>query len=226
MGKSLIHDPERAPLVRRAFDDYATGRYKRTTAEAGQDLGSHQSPRETAYATGDWRATAEPVVAGVVDVSEYGVRGKRSDFEPLISEELFYRVQAILSNARLTSRPTTVTPRNCARSARSFGLSGTPGSRRTRRGGHPSLRRTCSAACRRPVVQASLDQRQRFQQLFFPDGIAFDGNRFVRTGVTAPAFSYLRQIETGNEGLVSLNLVSWNQIATWLRGIDGLTRAS
>ncbi len=33
-------------------------------------------------------------------------------------------------------------------------------------------------------VQASLDQRQRFQQLFFPDGIAFDGNRFVRTGAT------------------------------------------
>jgi hypothetical protein len=38
-------------------------------------------------------------------------------------------------------------------------------------------------------VQASLEQRQRFQQLFFPDGIAFDGIRFVRTGVTAPAFS-------------------------------------
>jgi hypothetical protein len=31
-------------------------------------------------------------------------------------------------------------------------------------------------------VQASLEQRQRFQQLFFPDGIAFDGNRFVGTG--------------------------------------------
>jgi hypothetical protein len=27
IGKSLIHDPERAPLVRRAFDDYATRRY-------------------------------------------------------------------------------------------------------------------------------------------------------------------------------------------------------
>ena len=53
-------------------------------------------------------------------------------------------------------------------------------------------------------VQASLDQRQRFQQLFFPDGIAFDGNRFVGTGVTAPAFSYLRGIETKNEGLVDL----------------------
>jgi hypothetical protein len=49
-------------------------------------------------------------------------------------------------------------------------------------------------------VQASLDQRQRFQQLFFPDGIAFDGNRFIGTGATAPAFRYLRGIETGNEG--------------------------
>jgi hypothetical protein len=51
-------------------------------------------------------------------------------------------------------------------------------------------------------VQASLDQRQRFQQLFFPDGIAFDGNRFIGTGATAPIFSYLREIRTENEGLV------------------------
>ena len=53
-------------------------------------------------------------------------------------------------------------------------------------------------------VQASLDQRQRFQQLFFPDGIAFDGNRFIGTGVATPAFSYLRTIESRNEGLVDL----------------------
>jgi Resolvase, N terminal domain len=51
-------------------------------------------------------------------------------------------------------------------------------------------------------VQASLEQRQRFQQLFFPERIAFDGKRFVRTA-TAPALSYLRETETGNEGLVA-----------------------
>jgi hypothetical protein len=39
-------------------------------------------------------------------------------------------------------------------------------------------------------------------QLFFPDGIAFDGKGFVGTRVTAPAFSYLREIETENERLV------------------------
>jgi hypothetical protein len=53
-------------------------------------------------------------------------------------------------------------------------------------------------------VQSSLEQRQRFQQLFFPEGIAFDGNGFVGTAVTAPAFSYLRGVGKGNEGLVDL----------------------
>jgi hypothetical protein len=51
-------------------------------------------------------------------------------------------------------------------------------------------------------VQASLEQRQRFQQLFFPDGISFDGNGFVGTAATAPAFSYLREIRIGNERMV------------------------
>ena len=53
-------------------------------------------------------------------------------------------------------------------------------------------------------VQASLEQRQRFQQLFFPDGIAFDGKGLLEPRVTAPAFSYLRPIETVNESLVDL----------------------
>ena len=35
--------------------------------------------------------------AGIVDVPEYGVHAKRGDFEPLIAEDLFYRVQADLS---------------------------------------------------------------------------------------------------------------------------------
>ena len=53
-------------------------------------------------------------------------------------------------------------------------------------------------------VQASLELRRRFQQLFFPDGIAFDGKAFVGTGVTAPAFNYLRPVDTGNERMVDL----------------------
>ena len=75
-------------------------------------------------------------------------------------------------------------------------------------------------------VQASLEQRLRFQQLFFPDGIAFDGNGFVGTHVTAPAFSYLRTIEDGNERVVDQNSGSWNRLAGWLRDIDRLRLAA
>jgi hypothetical protein len=43
--------------------------------------------------------------AGIVDFTEYGVRGKRGDFEPLISEDLFYRVQAVLSGRVPSTTP-------------------------------------------------------------------------------------------------------------------------
>ena len=51
-------------------------------------------------------------------------------------------------------------------------------------------------------VQASLDQKQRLQQLFYPEGVAFDGNRFNRTTATAPLFKYLEPAEGGEESLV------------------------
>ncbi len=52
-------------------------------------------------------------------------------------------------------------------------------------------------------VQASLDYKQRLQELFFPEGISFDGNRFNRTAVTAPLFNYLAPFESADESLVS-----------------------
>ena len=52
-------------------------------------------------------------------------------------------------------------------------------------------------------VQASLDYKQRLQQLFFPEGIAYDGNRFNRTAATAPLFNYLAPSESADEKLVS-----------------------
>ncbi len=52
-------------------------------------------------------------------------------------------------------------------------------------------------------VQASLDYKQRLQALFFPEGIAYDGNRFNRTAVTAPLFNYLAPPERADERVVS-----------------------
>jgi hypothetical protein len=56
-------------------------------------------------------------------------------------------------------------------------------------------------------VQASLDQKQRLQQLFLPEGIAFDGNRFNRTGETVPLFNYLAPCESAEKMVSRLGIV-------------------
>ena len=55
------------------------------------------------------------------------------------------------------------------------------------------------------------------QQLFFPEGVAFDGNRFNRTAARAPLFNYLAPFESADEKVVTLTFASWNQIAAGLR---------
>jgi hypothetical protein len=52
-------------------------------------------------------------------------------------------------------------------------------------------------------VQSSFAQKQRLQQVFFPDGIRFDGKRLVGTGVTLPVFNYLSPV-SGSKKLVDL----------------------
>ena len=52
-------------------------------------------------------------------------------------------------------------------------------------------------------VQASLDYKQRLQQLFLPDGLADDGKRFNRTAVTAPLSSNVAPVERAQEVLAS-----------------------
>ena len=52
-------------------------------------------------------------------------------------------------------------------------------------------------------VQASLEQRQRRQQLFFPDGVVFDGKRFVRTDLSTSAFRHLAPVEGSENNLAS-----------------------
>jgi hypothetical protein len=42
----------------------------------------------------------------------------------------------------------------------------------------------------------------------------------------APAFSYLREIRTGNEGLVDQNIARWNHIRNWLSRVEALRAAA
>jgi hypothetical protein len=77
-------------------------------------------------------------------------------------------------------------------------------------------RPACGSGLTRPaaaVPTTVLSGRNRVQRK------TLCSNRRNRTG-----FRYLREIRTGNEGLVDLTSASWNQIAPWLKQLEYLRR--
>lgn len=98
----MKHDPERAPLVRRAFELVANGNIRqngickalRLTSREGRLL-SNQSVAQM---------LRNPVYAGIIRVPTWGTEQK-GDFEPIITEETFYRAQAVLDGRALTTAP-------------------------------------------------------------------------------------------------------------------------
>jgi hypothetical protein len=105
IGQSLIQDPQRGPLVRRAFEEFATGQFtKEQLLKRARTWGltNRRGRPLTSQAIG--MLLRNQLYAGIIDVPEYGVRGKRGDFEALISEDLFYQVQAVLSGRIASQR--------------------------------------------------------------------------------------------------------------------------
>jgi hypothetical protein len=105
MGKSLMPDPERAPIVRRVFEEYATGRFtKQHVLEQARAWGltNRRNRPLTSQAIGTLLRNRP--YAGIVDVPEYGVRAKRGDFEPLNSE-ISSLARTICRARRVESQP-------------------------------------------------------------------------------------------------------------------------
>jgi site-specific DNA recombinase len=105
-GKSLMRDPDRAPIVRRVFEEYATGRFNKQQLlqqATAWGLRNRRGAPLSSQAIG--ALLRNQLYAGIVDVPEYGVRNKRGDFDPLVSEETFFRAQAVLSGRSPTPAP-------------------------------------------------------------------------------------------------------------------------
>ena len=108
-GKSLIPDPERAPVVQQIF-----ARLRHRTIHQARAVGADNDPSRAerrgkglpvssqAFATHAARtsctsASWTPLATAFV--------GKRGDFDPLIPDDVFYRVQAILTGRVHTTGP-------------------------------------------------------------------------------------------------------------------------
>ncbi len=328
-GKSLVPDPERAPLVREMFEEYATGRYTKQEVLARVTERGVRTRRGLVLSPQSFgQMLRNSIYIGRIDCPEYGV-STGGDFESLVSEQTFYRAQAVAEGrvqvtaprernhpdfplrgfvrCETCGRPLTGSwskGRNgyyayyhCQRQCRAVNVSKTkleglfvdelellqptPGYMRLvkdrvlhvwqqltseiKERAADSERRVKAiqqkldrldeaylfaqtidltsyerqrdklreeltlaqidhhaaaideldvqgilAFAERVLpraadlwVQASLNQKQRLQQLFLPEGIAFDGNRFNRTAATAPFFKYLAPGESAEERVVS-----------------------
>ncbi|PYJ98013.1 MAG: hypothetical protein DME23_13160, partial [Verrucomicrobia bacterium] len=103
---SLIHDPERGPLVKQAFELYATGLHttqkvlEMVTAAGLRTPHGKPVPKQTFS-----KLFRKPVYAGWLQVDGWCQR-VRGDFEPLVTQELFDAVQALQSgkSGNLTPR--------------------------------------------------------------------------------------------------------------------------
>lgn len=102
---SLVHDPERGPLVRQAFEDFATGQFTKQeviarATEAG--LRSRKGLKLSPQSFG--QMMRNPIYAGKVESPDYGVSTK-GNFEPLVDEATFYRAQAVLDGRIVVAGP-------------------------------------------------------------------------------------------------------------------------
>ena len=108
-GKSLVPDPERAPLIARAFEELATGRFTKQEVIARVTEAGLRTRRGLVLSPQSFgQMVRNSIYVGRVESPDYGV-STRGDFEPLIDEATFYRVQAVLDGRVVVAGPR---PRN------------------------------------------------------------------------------------------------------------------
>jgi site-specific DNA recombinase len=97
---NIAPDPEKAPLIRHAFDLYATGRYeKNEVLEKVTSMGLRGRGGQCLSPQSFSNMICNPVYAGWI-VSSWGLRA-RGRFEPIVSEETYQRSQVVSESRRV-----------------------------------------------------------------------------------------------------------------------------
>ena len=101
-NKTLIPDPERAPHIIEAFNLFATGLYKREQVRAKMNLlGLRTAKGKLLSAETFNRMLRNPRYAGILTVKGWEIKSQGS-YEPMVSVELFRRVQDVLAGRRVS----------------------------------------------------------------------------------------------------------------------------
>ena len=105
-GRSLRHDPERAPHIRRIFERAGTGQFtqkdllERATAEGLRNKKGQKLKLQAVS-----KLLRRPAYCGVIEWDGGRYNG---DFDPIVDEDLFQRVQDLLDGKSPTAIPRTL----------------------------------------------------------------------------------------------------------------------
>lgn len=101
-GSSIEPDPERGPLVRKAFEFLGTGLHnKREVLRMMSDLGLRSLRGKPVSPQTFQQMVRNPIYAGLMRVKGWSdYPPQRGSFDPIVSEELFSRVQDVLDGKR------------------------------------------------------------------------------------------------------------------------------
>src|SRR5262249_40288688 len=99
-GPSLVLDPDRAPVVKQAFIDFARGWCTITEVQKRLRVAGLKSHHGTALAKSTVQSLLRcQLYIGRVDVPDWGI-AVAGDFEALVSEDIFNQVQVRLGPER------------------------------------------------------------------------------------------------------------------------------
>jgi site-specific DNA recombinase len=104
-SKTIIPDPNRAPLIARAFDMFSTGLHsKQAVLDAVTRLGLSTKRGKPLSGQSFNQLLRKPIYVGILEVPGWGIR-QPSNAPALVSRDVFDKVQALLNGRRLTITP-------------------------------------------------------------------------------------------------------------------------
>lgn len=104
--RTLEPNPVSGPLVRKAFELYATGLYAKTDVLRRVAALGLRTQRGKALTIQTFQEMLrKPIYAGFMCVPSWEIDHVRGAFEPLVDEDVFNRVQAVLDGRSLTITP-------------------------------------------------------------------------------------------------------------------------
>lgn len=103
--KTLAHDSQKAPLVRQAFELYSSGLYtKEQVLKKITDLGLKTQTGKRLPSQTFNKMLRKPIYAGWLAVNKWE-NVKRGNFEPIVSQEVFEKVQALITGKKVAITP-------------------------------------------------------------------------------------------------------------------------